>query len=337
LKAPLLRISPARLDKLMHSLDVRFVSLSECVVSAGYRLELEGIDVPAIHYNLTGMGQLLIGSNPPIELEPHKLIIVPPRCRFQIEVPASARRSPDTLNTVSGKMPVTTADGVRRFVAGNSEPEVILICGYFHAAYGAATDLFATLSAPIVEQFDPREQLDRRLKRAMQELISQEIGSGAMSASLLKQILIELLRRSLTSVNLWVERFAMLSDVQIARAFSVMAAHPGGPHSVTSLAKVAGLGRSLFMARFVELVGRPPMVVLRDLRMRQAARQLETTELGVEQIARQAGYASRSSFVRAFHRAYGTDPTRHRRMAVNDAAGAARKPRRTTAPLSRRR
>jgi len=314
MKTPLLRISPASLDTLMHSLDVRFVSLSECVVSAGYRLELKGIDVPAIHYNLTGMGQLLIGRDPPIELEPHKLIIVPPRCRFQIEVPASARHPRGTVNTVVGKIPVASADGIRRFVAGNSAPEIILICGYFHAAYGSATDLFATLAAPIVEQFDPREQLDSRLKQAMKELISQEIGSGAMSATLLKQILIALLRRSLTSINLWVERFAMLSDRQIARAFSEMAAHPGSAHSVASLAKVAGLSRSLFMARFVELVGRPPMVVLRDLRMRQAARQLETTELGVEQIARQAGYASRSSFVRAFHKAYGTDPSRHRRV-----------------------
>ncbi len=175
---------------------------------------------------------------------------------------------------------------------------------------------FATLAAPIVEQFDPREQLDTRLKQAMKELISQEIGAGAMSASLLKQILIALLRRSLSSINLWVERFAMLSDPQIARAFAQMAAHPGGPHSVTSLAKVAGLGRSLFMARFAELVGRPPMVVLRDLRMRQAAQQLETTELGVDQIARQAGYASRSSFIRAFHKAYGTYPSRHRLSAA---------------------
>jgi AraC family transcriptional activator of mtrCDE len=320
MKAPLLRISPASLDVLMDSLEVRFVSLSECVVSAGYRLELEGIDVPAMHYNLAGMGHLLIGGDPPIELEPHKLIIVPPRCRFQIEVPASSRRPRDTSNTVIGKIPVTSADGVRRFVAGNSEPEIILICGYFHAAYGATTDLFATLAAPIVEQFDPREQLDSRLKQAMKELISQEIGSGAMSASLLKQILIALLRRSLSSIDLWVERFAMLSDPRIARAFSAMAAHPGGPHSVTSLAKVACLGRSLFMARFVELVGRPPMVVLRDLRMRQAARLLETTTLGVEQIARQVGYASRSSFVRAFHRAYGTDPSRyrHRRQPTPD-------------------
>ncbi len=35
MKAPLLRISPASLDALMDSLDVRVVALSECVVSAG--------------------------------------------------------------------------------------------------------------------------------------------------------------------------------------------------------------------------------------------------------------------------------------------------------------
>jgi AraC family transcriptional activator of mtrCDE len=238
---------------------------------------------------------------------------------------------------VKGEIPVTSADGVCRFVAGNGEPEIILICGYFRAAYGAATDLFATLASPIVEQFDAQEQLDARLRHAMKELISQEIGSGAMSASVLKQILIALLRRSLTSMNIWVERFGMLSEPRIARAFSAMAAHPGEPHSVESLAKIAGLGRSLFMERFVQVVGRPPMAVLRDLRMRHAARQLETTALGIKQIAKQAGYASRSSFARAFYKAYGIDPSRHRRMRGIETRQTARKSERTIeAPVRRR-
>jgi AraC family transcriptional regulator, activator of mtrCDE len=336
MKAPLLRISRASLDKLIDALDVRFVSLSECVVSAGYRLQLEGLEVPGIHYNLTGYGRIVIGNDPPIELQPHKLVIVPPRCRFRLEVPASARQSYDALTTVVGSIPITAQDGIRRFVAGEGAAEIILICGYFHAAYGAATDLFAMLAQPIIEQFDPREQLDTRLKQAMKELISQEIGSASMSASLLKQILIAVLRRSLTSINLWVERFAMLSDPQIALAFAEMAAHPGGRHSLTSLAKIARLGRSLFAARFVKVVGRSPIVVLRDLRMRQAARQLRITESGVDQIAREAGYASRTSFVRAFRRVYGTEPSLYRDGLTRDAAGgSARRSRRSNPTRSR--
>jgi AraC family transcriptional activator of mtrCDE len=137
-------------------------------------------------------------------------------------------------------------------------------------------------------------------------LIAQEIGgAGAMSSALLKQVIVALLRRSLRSFELWVERFAMLSDPQIARAFSAMAAHPGARHTTRSLAEAAALSRSAFMARFTVLIGRPPMAVLRDLRMQQAAQLLKTGGGGIERIAETLGYASQS---RAFRQAFGTDP-----------------------------
>jgi AraC family transcriptional activator of mtrCDE len=92
-----------------------------------------------------------------------------------------------------------------------------------------------------------------------------------------------------------------------------MVAHPGARHSVASLARTAFLSRSAFVARFTRVVGRSPMSILRDLRMRQAADQLGTTPMTVDEIAHHAGYASRSSFVRAFRQAYGCDPTSYRR------------------------
>ena len=189
----------------------------------------------------------------------------------------------------------------------------MLICGYFHASYGSATDLFGALKSPIIEQFSEGDQVDESLRTALMELVAQEVGSGAMSAALLKQVIVALLRRSLRSMDLWVERFSLLSDPQIARAFAEMVAHPGARHSVSSLARAAFLSRSAFEARFNRVVGRSPMMVLRDLRMRQAAEQLRSTTMTVDEIARHAGYASPSSFVRAFRRAHGCDPTSFRK------------------------
>jgi len=74
------------------------------------------------------------------------------------------------------------------------------------------------------------------------------------------------------------------------------------------LALRACLNRSAFIARFTELVGCPPMIILRDLRMRKAAQQLKANGFSIDQIAQNAGYGSRSSFVGAFRRAYGSDP-----------------------------
>jgi AraC family transcriptional activator of mtrCDE len=81
---------------------------------------------------------------------------------------------------------------------------------------------------------------------------------------------------------------------------------------VNSLAASAYLSRSAFMARFAEVVGQSPMTVLRALRMRQAAEQLRTGQIPIEQVVRNAGYESRSSFARAFRKAFGKDPAEYR-------------------------
>lgn len=306
-----LRVSPRDLDTLLITLDVRFVALSECLVSAGFRLEMGGIDAPGIHYNITGMGRIFIRDDPPIDLWPHTLIVVPANSPFRIEV-QSPRTGFSSLTHVDGRRQATSKGMLRRYVAGDSDPEIVLICGFFHASFGSSLELFDNLSSPIVERFDARDQLDHKLRSALAELVSQEIGSGAMSSALLKQVIVVLLRRSVNSMQAWVERFSMLRDPQIARAFSAMTAQPGRPHSLQSLAECAALSRSTFVQRFTHLVGRPPMTVLRDLRMRQAANQLESGRLTLDQIAGRAGYDSRSSFARAFRKAYGSDPTEYR-------------------------
>lgn len=319
IKQPVLRISPADLDNLMSTLDGRFVALSECLVTKGHRLEMGAAAVPGIHYNLKGEGTMYIGDAPPIVLAPHTLIVVPPNVPFRIEVAVADSENP-TLKTVDGRVHTISKDGIRRFIAGEGAPDVIMICGFFTASYGQAADLFSTLTAPIVEQFDASDELDHKFKRALSELVVQEVGAGAMSAALLKQVLVTLLRRSLVSLNTWVERFSIISDPQIARAFAEMVSNPGSSHTIESLARCACLSRSAFMARFAAVMGRPPMIVLRELRMRQAAQQLKVNTLSIAQVARNVGYASRSSFVRAFRGVYGQDPSAYRDHVKQDRA-----------------
>jgi len=305
---PVLRTSAAHLDSLMTALEINFVKLAECLVSPGWRLKIAATNAPAIHYNLKGMGRMIVGRNSPIALAPHTLAIVPPNMPFALEAMASEDFH-GHAGTVESRWSHFAPDALRKFVAGDAAPEIILICGYFRASYGAFVDLFATLSAPIVETFDAADQLDSKLKSALAELIAQEVGSNAMSTALLKQVLITVLRRSLISDDLWVERFATFSDPPIARAFSAMVSDPGAPHAVDSLAKIARLSRSAFMARFREAFGNSPMVVLRQLRMRHAAILIKADVLSIDQIANATGYSSRGSFYRAFRRIYDSDPS----------------------------
>jgi AraC family transcriptional activator of mtrCDE len=253
-------------------------------------------------------------DQPPITLQPHTLFVVPPEQAFVIEAPAKrhSRAGWKTVETDSQKFAPGT---LRRFVAGRDKPQLHIVGGSFLAFYGISIDLFAALSTPIVERFDAVARLGDKLKTAVAELHAHEIGAAAMSSALLKEILVTLLRRSLSSHNLWIERFSILSDERIARAFAEMVTHPGARHSLHTLSRVSGLSRSVFMTRFTAAFGHSPMAVLRQLRMRHAAVLLTDNSLSIDDVAHAAGYASRSSFIRAFRVAYGADPSRYRAVA----------------------
>jgi len=308
---PLLRPSTAELNRLLTTLEVKVVRLTECLVSKGWRLEVTGPDAPGIHYNLMGEGWLVFENQAPIALRPHTLIIVPPNLGFALEVDGPGAAGPN-LPVEDRRRVVSLTENFGRREAGDPPPDLILICGYFQAIYGASIDLFMGLTAPIVEQFDRVDRLDDALRQALDELLSQEIGDGAMAAALLKQVMVMLLRRSLASSETWVERFSILSDPQVARAFADMVEQPGAAHTVQSLARAAGLSRSVFMERFRHIFSKTPMAALRDLRMRRAARELVADQASLDQVAYDAGYQDRTGFLRAFRKVYGCDPAEFR-------------------------
>jgi AraC family transcriptional regulator, activator of mtrCDE len=309
---PTKRIATRDLDRLIRTMEVDFVYLAECLVSPGWRLLLGPSQAPAIHYNLTGTGRIITDKWPPIPISPHTLAILPPHTAFSIEVNRDRRSA---LRTVDSSQFSFEPGEIRRVVAGSGDPRVILICGYFSASYGTSIDLFARLPIPIVEKFDATDQLDQKLKSALAELVAQEVGFGAMTTALMKQVLVGILRRSLKSTNLWAERFAVLNDPQIARALSVMVARPDAPHSIKTLSRTSALSRSTFMLRFTKALGVSPMTVLREMRMRQAKILLAVDSLSIDQIAKAVGYANRASFHRAFRKAHGTDPSDYRANA----------------------
>jgi len=318
---PFVRPSAAALNRLLTTLEVQLVWLSECLVSPGWRLELPRHSALGIHYNLMGEGWLKLEDAPQITLQPHTLVVIPPGRNVTLGVdPPCSSGGALHVQDYRGFAVDGAADApieVHRRVAG-AEPELIVICGYFQAVFGASIDLFSGLTVPIVERFDTSDQIDDALQHAVNELVAQEIGDGAMATALLKQVMVRLLRRSLSSERAWVERFSILSDPQITRAFVAMVEQPGAPHSVHSLAKIAGLSRSAFMDRFRQVFSKPPMVALRDLRMRQAARALVAGQASVDQIAHDAGYQDRTGFLRGFRKVYGCDPGEFRAVVHKD-------------------
>lgn len=295
----------------MGSLAIASVQLSECMLTQGAHLLIEGSSLPAIHYALTGSGILTIEGEAAFELSPHTLVIVPANRSVEIMSPGPSTTLSRT-GAASRRMRSFVPGSVHRQVIGEGDVSCAVICGSFQATYGPGLDLFSSLSSPVVETFDAHDQIDHVMTYAMVELAEQEVGGGPMSAALFRLALLALLRRCLSSGKPWVERFSVLNDPPIARAFAEMASQPAAEYSVQSLCRSVGLSRSAFMARFAAAFGESPMSVLRRLRMRHAAGLLAANALSIDQVALHAGYQSRSSFTRAFKKQFGTDPSDYR-------------------------
>ncbi|MEU1342952.1 helix-turn-helix domain-containing protein [Streptomyces sp. NPDC005827] len=101
-------------------------------------------------------------------------------------------------------------------------------------------------------------------------------------------------------------------DDRVRRAEELIAADPGAPHTVGSLAARVALSPSRFAHLFTRQTGVPPMRALREARLRHAARLLESTDLTVERVAAASGFPSPFHFNRVFRERYGVPPGAYR-------------------------
>lgn len=101
-------------------------------------------------------------------------------------------------------------------------------------------------------------------------------------------------------------------DERVRRVLARIAAEPGAPHSVASLARTVALSPSRFAHLFAEETGQTPMQAVRRARVRHAASLLEVTDMDVGQVAAASGFVSPFHFSRAFRREYGLPPRDYR-------------------------
>lgn len=107
------------------------------------------------------------------------------------------------------------------------------------------------------------------------------------------------------------------ADPAVQKALSLMRAELAGRWTVTRLARRVGLSRPVFARRFVAETGVSPLRYLTQRRMERAAELLETSSLGLADIARTVGYESEFAFNRAFKRHHRVAPGAFRRERWN--------------------
>lgn len=98
----------------------------------------------------------------------------------------------------------------------------------------------------------------------------------------------------------------------VAAVLNHIAHHVDSPLRITDLAAMAGLHRSHFTAVFTRLTGLPPSRYVVAARLARARELLETTSLGLDQIATRCGFDSASHLARRFNEYEGLSPGRYR-------------------------
>lgn len=98
----------------------------------------------------------------------------------------------------------------------------------------------------------------------------------------------------------------------LARAIDFIFQNISGPIRLKQAAAIAGMSESTFSRFFKTASGLTFSDMIRNLRLTEASRFLETTRTPIATIAADVGYANLSNFNRQFRERFGTTPSRYR-------------------------
>jgi transcriptional regulator GlxA family with amidase domain len=169
------------------------------------------------------------------------------------------------------------------------------------------------LTRPVVENLSDVSIVAAAFSGLLEEVAAPMEGTRALTSALMKACLVVLLRRHLETSRIAGTIPALFHDARIGRAIAAILDRPAAPHSVTSLAKEAGMSRSAFAREFKLALNLTPMEFVGRVRLNVAHRLLLNTGIRVEAIATNIGFSSRSHFSRLFREHYGIDPSSFRR------------------------
>jgi AraC family transcriptional regulator, activator of mtrCDE len=297
----------SQLDRLLVTLDVDVQSFALCNVQRGRRLIPDPVSAVMVHYVLAGTHHMTIDGFDPIVCSAGCIIVIPPGLVPKVGVDAEpavdVQASGHSILTREGILIMDATDG--------GEPDLRFLSGIVQASFSGSFGLFDNLRKPI-SQYVCSTWVEPAFDMMLKEAASSTPGARALTSALMKSCLVLVLRQAWTNGELGRSLFGPLSDRRLANVIDAVIERPAHPHSVASLARLAGMSRSTFCRAFQEAFQVSPMEFVAKTRLHHAAQLLRSTPLPTKVIAANVGFLSRSHFSRAFTAAYGIDPTRFR-------------------------
>ncbi len=295
------------LDRLLITLAVRLHAFAICEIKEGWRLTFAPMEAVTVHYVLAGSGILSVGNGASVPFGPQCMMFVPAKTS------QSLGEHTDIQGEAQAEQNCTLVqDALVQFTAGDGSRDTLVVCGAITATYSGALGLFDHLHEPVVVDLSSNTVVRHAFEMMIAEVAKPSVGTQALTEVLMKQCLILLLREHLLNQSATSPFFVALQDHRLTRAITSVIERPAAPHTVASMAALAGMSRSSFSDSFGRVFGQSPIEFVQKVRLRLGAQLLSTTDLPVKVIAASVGYSSRSYFSRAFRGTYGVDPTTFR-------------------------
>lgn len=268
---------------------------------------------PMAHFHIveSGAAWLTLDGASPVRVEAGDLIVLPLGAGHSL---ASDLALPPT--------PLDEAleiDGARKgavYHLGGPGEETQVVCGGFSFQGVLAPKLLSVLP-PLIHiegrRGKPLEWLRLTSHFLVEEARNPQPGSAIMISRLLDLLFIQAVRQWGAAHPRNLGWLSGLSDPLVGRALSAIHEDPARRWTVEMLADVAGLSRSAFASRFLDVVGQTPLKYLAVWRLDLAADHLRAGNMKIGKIAAAVGYGSEAALTRAFKQQFGVTPAAFRR------------------------
>lgn len=241
-----------------------------------------------------------------------------------VSVPAGAvvlfpRNDPHLLYSDRGLDPQDASDlvqilpsGIQKIVVPGEGPSTQIFCGFLgvSASHHPLLDALPPMLLLEHDAWTERQWLESSLRYASQELSSDAVAVARIAELFFGQAIRRYMDGLPAGEGGWL---AGLRDPAVAKALSVIHGRYAEELDVETLAREAGVSRTVLGERFAQLIGEPPMRYCARWRMRVAANMLRDGKQNAANVAYAVGFNSEAAFTRAFKREYGEPPATWRR------------------------
>ncbi|WP_158305906.1 AraC family transcriptional regulator [Anaeromyxobacter sp. Fw109-5] len=300
--------SPADLlSEVLQDLRLAQASYGRSELTAPFGIEIPFKEGVRFHFVVEGGCWILSAAREPIRLDAGDVVLLP-HGTAHVMADRPGRR-PLPLAEVA---PHLIGNASYRIAHGGGGPRSLIVCCTIAFDGPTANPLLEMLPPVLLvrraETRDP--MLSQLLEMMAGEVMERRIGSVTIMARLADIVMTSIIRSWIegqgdSNVSGWL---AGVRDPQIGLALARIHRNPGHPWTVETLAAAAGMSRSSFAQRFVQLLNVSPARYLLQWRMRLAATWLRSGSMTVAEAAAQVGYDSDAGFSRAFKRAMGLPP-----------------------------